>query len=166
MLRGVMKSPLQLHLGSAAYCAVLATLNWTWSASYSRKSGITAESVSPAALAFLLSVAVVVYYSVKCVRAARRRLELGQKVPAGRWIRSWGVACYALPLTFYNISTSTYMEGDHSLATITSGYGHPGSGATFWSAIIGMLLFQIFDRLKFAPNESAAAGSFTTRGAA
>lgn len=145
--RKIMKSFLQLHLGSAAYCAVLLVLNWSWSVKYSRQVGITSESVAPVAFAYLLSIGVALYYAFRCLKAAAARLEKGTKVREGRWIRSWSVLVYALPLLFHRSSTSTWIDGDGALATTTSGFGHQISSSVFLFAVVGLFLFQIFSRL-------------------
>lgn len=142
-----MKSFLQLHVGSAAYCAVLLVLNWSWSVKYSRQVGITSESVSPVVFTYLLSIGVALYYAFRCLRAAAPRLEKGKKVREGRWIRSWSVLAYALPLLFHRSSTSSWIDGDGALATTTTGFGHQISTSVFFFAILGLLLFQIFSRL-------------------
>lgn len=142
-----MRSFLQLHVGSAAYCAVLLVLNWSWSVKYSRQVGITSESVSPVVFAYLLSIGVALYYAFRCLKAAASRLEKGEKVREGRWIRSWSVLVYALPLLFHRNSTSSWIDGDGALATTTTGFGHQISSSVFLFSIFGLLLFQIFSRL-------------------
>lgn len=160
-----MKSFLQLHVGSAAYCAVLLVLNWSWSVQYSRQVGITSESVSPVVFAYLLSIGVALYYAVRCLRAAASRLEKGNKVSEGRWIRSWSVVVYALPLLFHRNSTSSWIAADGALATTTSGFGHPISSSVFLFAILGLLLFQIFSRLNTDAEDDRTNHSGQFRGA-
>lgn len=148
-----MKLFLQLHVGSAAYCAVLLVLNWTWSVKYSRQVGITSESVAPVVFAYLLSIGVALYYAFRCIKAAASRLEKGKKVREGRWIRSWSVLVYALPLLFHRSSTSSWIDGDGALATTTTGFGHQVSTSVFIFTILGLLLFQIFSRLNIDPED-------------
>lgn len=138
----------KLHLGSAGYCAVLAGLNWSRSVEYSRQVGLTRESFSPIGLAALLSSTVALYLFYRCVRSALSRLETGRKVREGRWIMSWGVILYALPLLWRQTSDSSWREPDGALAYATGGYGHALSSWVFLFAILGLLLFQIFMRLK------------------
>lgn len=137
----------KLHLGSAAYCALLVGLNWTRSTEYSRQFGVTSESYSPVALAWLISTAVVVYLAYRCVRSALSRLASGRKVREGRWIESWSVIVYALPLLVHKTSSSSWIEADGALATMSGGYGHALSGRVFLFAVLGLLLFQIVSRL-------------------
>ena len=89
---------LKLHLGSAGYGVLLAGLNWSRSIEYSRQFGKTGEGVYPVAFALLLSAGLALYMGYRCVRSALSRLESGRKVRKGRWIESWGVIIYALPL--------------------------------------------------------------------
>ena len=137
----------KLHLRSAVYCALLICLNWFRSVEYSRQVGVTSESFAPIGLALLLSAAVVLYLAYRCVRSALSRLESGKKVREGRWIESWGVIVYALPLLWHRISSSSWTEADGALATATGGFGHALSGWVFLFAILGLLLFQILARL-------------------
>jgi hypothetical protein len=160
-----MKSFVQLHVGSAAYCAVLLVLNWSWSVKYSRQVGLTSESVSPVAFALLLSIGVSLYYAFRCLIAAASRLEKGTKVGEGRWIRSWSVLVYALPLLFHKNSTSNWIDGDGALATTSSGFGHQLSTWVFLFAILGLLLFQIFSRLNLNPEEGRTNHYSQLRGA-
>jgi hypothetical protein len=137
----------KLHLRSAVYCALLIGLNWFRSVDYSRPFGVTSESFAPIGLALLLSAAVALYLAYRCVRAALSRLERGKKVREGRWIESWSVMVYALPLLWHRTSSSSWTESDGSLATATGGFGHALSGWVFLLAILGLLLFQILARL-------------------
>ncbi len=137
----------KLHLGSAGYCALLISLNWFRSVEYSRQFGVTSENLAPIALAALLSLAVVLYLIYRCVRAALSRLENGRKVRAGRWIESWGVIFYALPLLWHQTSSSSWREPDGAWAAATGGYGHALSSWVFLFAGSGLLLLQIFTRL-------------------
>ena len=153
-----MHSATKLHLVSAGYCAVLISLNWFRSVEYSRQSGVQSESFNPVALAALLSFAVALYLAYRCVRSALTRLEEGRKVKAGRWIKSWGVIFYALPLLWQQTSSSSWVEPDGALATATGGYGHASSSWVFLFAVLGLLLFQIFTRLTpgdVIPNQMA-----------
>jgi len=149
-----MSPTIKLHVWSAGYCASLVGLNWFRSVEYSRQIGLHSESVNPVALAFLLSVAVVLYLGYRCVRFALARLESGKKVRSGRWIKSWSVIVYALPLLWHRTSTSSWKEADGTLVTATGGYGHALSSWIFIFAIIGLLLFQFFTRLN-PDNEDA-----------
>lgn len=142
-----MKPSTKLHLGSAVYCALLIGLNWFRSVEYSRQFGVTSESFAPIGLALLLSAAVALYLAYRCVRATLSRLESGKKVREGRWIESWSVIVYALPLLWHRISSSSWTEADGTLATATGGFGHALSGWVFLFAILGLLLFQILARL-------------------
>ncbi len=152
----------KLHLGSAVYCALLVGLNWFRSVEYSRQFGVTSESLAPIALATLLSLAVALYLIYRCVRSALTRLEEGRKVRGGRWIKSWSVILYALPLLWHQISSSSWREPDGALATATGGYGHALSSWVFLFAVLGLLLFQILTRL--TPNDEDADCQRTTRG--
>ncbi len=138
---------LKLHLGSAGYCGMLASLNWWKSVQYSRQFGITNESNSPIALAFLISAAVALLLGFLCVWTAIKRLESGRKVRGGRWITHWGVLVYTLPLLGHRASSSSWIEADGVVATGTSGYGYAGSNAIFAFAVAALLLFQILARL-------------------
>jgi len=149
-----MNSSTKLHLGSAGYCALLVGLNWFRSVEYSRQFGLKSESFAPIALAYLLSVAVALYLVYRCVRSALSRLESGRKVREGRWIKSWTVILYALPLLWHQTSSSSWREPDRALATATGGYGHALSSWVFLFAVLGLLLFQIFTRL--TPDDEAA----------
>lgn len=142
-----MKYTAKLHLGSAGYCAVLIGLNWFRSVEYSRQSGLQSESFEPVALALVLSLVGVLYLAYRCLRDARARLESGRKVKTGRWIESWAVILYALPLLGHRVSTSSWREPDGALATATGGYGHACSPWVFLFAVLGLLLFQMFTRL-------------------
>lgn len=137
----------KLHLGSAGYCVLLVGLNWSRSVEYSRQFGVKSESFSPIALAWLLSTGVAVYLAWRCVRSALSRLESGMKVREGKWIESWSVMVYALPLLVHRTSSTSWTEADGALATMTGGYGHALSGRIFLCAILGLLLFQILIRL-------------------
>ena len=141
----------KLHLGSAGYCALLVGLNWSRSVEYSRKFGLTSESLVPVALGLLLSVSVALYLVYHCVRFALNRLKSGKKVREGRWIESWGVIIYALPLLWHRVSSSSWTEADGALARATGGYGHAISSWIFLFAVLGLLLFQI--RLRLAPDD-------------
>ncbi len=137
----------KLHLSSAGYCALLISLNWFWSVEYSRQFGVISENVTPVALAALLSLGVVLYLVYRCVRVALTRLEEGSKVREGRWITSWRVVLYALPLLVHRTSSSTWREPDGATAVSTGGYGHAVSSWVFLFAVLGLLLFQIFTRM-------------------
>jgi hypothetical protein len=157
-----MNSSTKLHLGSAGYCALLAGLNWFRSVEYSRQFGLKSESFAPVGLAFLLSAVVAVYLAYRCVRSALSRLESGKKVREGRWIESWGVIAYALPLLWHRTSRSSWTEADGALATASGGFGHALSGWVFLFAILGLLLFQILARLTSddeEPNHAAQTRS-------
>lgn len=151
---------LKLHLGSAAYCAILVSLNWFRIIEYTRKSGLTKESLTPVGLAALLSGAAALYLILLCLRAARTRLEEGRKIAPGRWIQSRAVLLYALPLLWHQESTSSWMEPDGSMATLSRGYGHGLSTQVFFFAIAGMLLFQILARLTSDDKDDATASAF------
>lgn len=142
-----MKPSAKLHLGSAAYCALLIALNWFRSVEYSRQFGVKSEGVAPIGLAFLLSTTVVLYLVYRCVRSVLARLESGRKLSEGSWIGNWGVMVYALPLLWHRTSSASWTEADGSLATATSGYGHALSSWIFLLAILGLLLLQILARL-------------------
>ena len=145
---------IKLHLGSAGYCALLASLNWFRSVQYSRQVGLKSESFSPVALALLLSGAFALYLAALCLRAARARLESGRMVKTGNWIESWVVVVYTLPLLWHQNSVSTWKEADGAMATEIGGYGHASSGWVFVFAVAGLLLFQILSRL--APTDDGA----------
>jgi hypothetical protein len=148
-------SPLiKLHLGSATYCLLLISLNWVRSVEYSRPLGITSETIAPVGLALLLSAAVVLYFAYRCIRAALSRLEKGNKVREGRWIESWSVIVYTLPLLVFRSSSSHWVEPDGTLAKATGGFGHALSTWVFLFAILGLLLFQILARLTDDDDES------------
>lgn len=149
----------KLHLGSAGYCALLISLNWFRSVEYSRQLGLKSESLTPVGLAALLSLVVALYLGYRCVRAALARLEDGRKVREGRWIRSWAVLLYALPLLWHQISTSSWKEPDGAVATVTSGYGQAASSSIFILAILGLLLFQIYVRLTPDDDDPEADGT-------
>lgn len=138
---------IKLHLGSASYCLLLISLNWVRSVEYSREFGVTSETVAPVGLALLLSAAVVLYFVYRCIRSALSRLETGKKVREGRWIESWSVLVYALPLLVFRSSISHWVEADGTLAKATGGFGHALSTWVFLFAILGLLLFQILGRL-------------------
>lgn len=142
-----MRPTTRLHLISAGYCALLIGLNWFRSVEYSRQFGVTKESFSPGGLAFVLSAAVAAYLFYRCVRSALARLQSGRRVREGRWVESWLVIVYALPLLFHRISSSSWIEADGALAKATGGFGHAFSGWVFLFAILGLLLFQILARL-------------------
>lgn len=148
----IMNPTTKLHLGSAGYCALLAGLNWFRSVEYSRQAGVASESFAPVLLALLLSTAVALYLAYRCVRSALSRLENGEKVREGKWIESWGVIAYALPLLVHRTSSSSWIEADGALAKMNSGFGHPLSSWIFLFAIVGLLLFQILIRLR--PDEN------------
>ena len=152
-----MKPPTKLHIWSAGYCLVLAGLNWSHTVAYSRPAGTQRESIDGISGALLLSGAIALYLMWHCIRSARIRLEAGKKVEGGRWVRSWGVLIYALPLIFRSVSTSTWTAPDGALATATGGYGSDRSFAVFLFAIAGLLLFQILSRLSMEKTEAEPA---------
>jgi hypothetical protein len=158
-----MNSSIKLHLGSAGYCALLVSLNWFKSVEYSRQFGLKSESDAPIALAYLLSVAVALYLVYRCVRSALSRLEGGRKVREGRWIESWAVILYALPLLWHRTSTSSWREPDGALATATGGYGHALSPWVFLFAVLGLLLFQIATRLTLDDQDAKPDGTDNSR---
>lgn len=137
----------KLHLYSAVYCAVLISLNWFRTTKYARVEGVTSESVTPVALALILSVVIVVALGWSVIKLARRRLEAGERVPSGRWIESWTVLVYALPLLFHNLRSSSWREADGVIATSFGGFGSDLSTWVFLFAIAGMLLAQVQHRL-------------------
>ena len=137
----------KLHLGSAGYCALLIGLNWFRSVEYSREFGLKSETLAPIALAALLSLIVALYLVYRCVRTALARLEDRKKIRAGRWIESWAVILYAVPLLWHRTSSSSWREPDGALATASGGYGYALSFWVFLFAVLGLLLFQIFLRL-------------------
>lgn len=144
----MMNPSIKLQIGSAGYCALLACLNWSRSVERSHQNGVFhRSSVDPIALAVLLAVGIVFYLLYRCVRAALRRLEIGRSVREGRWIKSWGVVVYALPLLFHLNSTARWKEADGAFVTVTGGYGHNLSIWVFVFAILGMFLFQMLTRL-------------------
>ncbi len=122
--------------------------------------------MSPVVFAYLLSIGVALYYAFRCLKAAASRLEKGKKVSEGRWIRSWSVLVYALPLLFHRRSTSSWIDGDGALATTTTGFGHQISTSVFFFAVLGLLLFQIFTRLNMDPEEGRTNHYSQLRGAA
>jgi hypothetical protein len=153
-----MNSSTKLHLGSAGYSTLLVGMNWSRPVEYSRQFGLKSESVAPIALAYLLSAGVVLYLVYRCVRSALSRLESGRKVRQGRWIRSWVVILYALPLLWHQNSSSSWREPDGAFAIATGGYGHALSSWVFLFAVLGLLLFQIFTRLT-SDDEDAEPGT-------
>jgi len=142
-----MKPTAKRHLRSALYCALLAGLNWFNSIEYARKIGVTHEGFYPVEWAFLVSGGVAVYFVFRCIKAARICLEHGEAVKKGKWIQDWAVLIYAIPLLFGRQSTSNWYEPDGALATTTRGYGHALSGSILVFAVVGMLAFQIHQRL-------------------
>jgi hypothetical protein len=143
-----MRAATKIHVLSASYCALLVGMNWFRSVSYSRTAGVTAESFSPVALAVLVSGSVACYLVIACFRLARARLENGRKVGEGKWIRSWIVVAYALPLLWRQSSTSISRADDGATVTMSNGYGHALSIYVFTFAVVGLLLFQILNRLR------------------
>jgi hypothetical protein len=142
----------KLHVVSATIASVFIALNWFRSVTYDRTNGITAESFSPVALAALISGALALYLTMLCVRSARVRIESGRGVGEGRWIQSWLVIVYALPLLWHQNSTSVRKEVDGAMATVTGGYGHDLSTWVFIFTVIGLYLFQIYVRLSTDEN--------------
>ena len=138
---------------------MLAGLNWSHTVAYSRTVGTQRESIDGISGALLLSGAITLCLMWRCIRSARIRLEAGKKVESGRWVRSWSVMIYTLPLIFRSISTSTWTAQDGALATATGGYGSDRSIAVFLFAIVGLLLFQILSRL--SPEKSEAEPATT-----
>jgi hypothetical protein len=137
----------KLHLWSALYCCVLISLNWFWRTDYARTNGLTSETIGLVGGAFLISLMVVVVLGWRALKLARWRLEQGEKVRDGRWIESWSVVLYALPLLWHHVSTSNWTAPDGALATSSGGFGHPLSSTVFLLAIAGLMLAQIRDRL-------------------
>ncbi|MBI3885139.1 MAG: hypothetical protein HY302_05350 [Opitutae bacterium] len=142
-----MKDPIRIYFAGAAYCALLASLNWFRTVEYSRAVGLKYESHTGAEAALTIAAAVVAYQSWRCLKYARARLESGNRVEPGRWIFSWGVLLFTLPLLYRRTTTSSWKEADGALATATGGYGHTLSGTVFVLAVLGMLLWQIAGRL-------------------
>lgn len=145
----------KLHLWSAAYCALLASLNWFRTVEYSRRVGMTYQSYVPVGVAWLLSFLTVLYLAWLCIRQAQLKLELGVKVAPGKWIQSPLVILYALPLLWHQQATTSWREMDGTLATMTNGYGQPLSSWVFCYAVVGLLLFQVLVRLSTEGEERA-----------
>ena len=137
----------KLHLWSALYCGVLISLNWSRATQYARPVGLTSESKAPVMLALLLSLLVMVVLLWRVLRFVRRRLEAGEKVEPGRWIESWSVMIYALPLLWHQGSTSSWIAPDGTVATTVSGFGTDISPRIFLFAVVGLLLSQLAHRL-------------------
>lgn len=137
----------KIHLWSAIYCGVLISLNWFWKTDYARAVGVTSEATELVGGAFLISVAVVVSLGWRVWNLVRAHLEQGDKVCAGRWIESWSVIIYALPLLWHQVSTSSWRAPDGALATSTGGFGNALSPTIFLLAIAGLVLAQIKNRL-------------------
>ena len=137
----------KLHLWSALYCCVLISLNWFWRTDYTRTNGLTSETIGLVGGAFFISLLVAVILALRALKLARWRLEQGEKVRDGRWIESWSVLLYALPLLWRQVSTSSWRAPDGALATSSGGFGHPLSSTVFLLAIAGLVLAQIKDRL-------------------
>lgn len=154
-----MKPLAKLHLWSAGYCLVLAGLNWSRTVEYARAAGLRRESIDGIGGALLLSGAIALYLAWSCIRTARLRLEAGKKVQSGRWVPSWSVLIYALPLVFRFNSTSNWTDPDGALATATGGYGGALSRAVFLFAVAGLLLFQIRSRLSIENTEAEPAAT-------
>ena len=142
-----MKPLARLHLASAVYCGVLVSLNWFQVTHYARTQGLTSEAISPVGLALLLSIIVLLVLAWRILRLVRWHLEQGRRVGAGRWIESWSVALYALPLLWHRVTTSSWTEADGAVATTTGGFGHAWSLWVFVFALGGLLLAQIGSRL-------------------
>lgn len=137
----------KLHLFSALYCGILIALNWSRTTQYARSEGVTSESVAPVALALILSMLVVVVLGWRVLRIVRDRLETGASVPPGRWIESWSVLIYALPLLWQNIRGSSWRMADGTIATTIGGFGSSLSTWVFLFAVAGLLLAQVEARL-------------------
>lgn len=152
-----MKPIAQLHLKCAVYCATLAALNWSHSVEYSRAIGPYSEINAPVGLALLLAGGIALVLAVRCVRAAKRRLETGRRVAAGGWIPSKSVLLYALPLLFSHTTTSTWVEADGTRAVANGGFGHALSPWVFLLAAAGMILFQLHATL--ADNDAPTAAA-------
>ena len=149
-----MKPSRKIHLWSASYCLLLAVLNWSRTVEYSRAGGTKGSSIlTPIEVAFVLSAVVLLVLGVRIVRSARRHLETGRRVTAGRWIQDRSVVLYTLPLLFYRQTTSSWIEPDGAVANSISRYGGALTLAVLLFAILGMLLFQVL--LRLVPAEKA-----------
>jgi hypothetical protein len=82
-----------------------------------------------------------------CIRSAKLRLENGPIINEGRWIQSWWVLLYFVPLLFRRTTTSSWVELDGCFASSTGGYGHNSSFQVFLMAVLSVLLIQIYSRL-------------------
>lgn len=137
----------RLHLASALYCGVLIALNWFRTTDYGRTKGLIHEAISPVAGALLIALALVVVLCWRALKSVRWRLETGERVPPGRWIESWSVMLYPLPLLWHQMSTSVWKQPDGTVVTAVGSFGSSLSSSIFWLAIVGLLLAQIERRL-------------------
>lgn len=151
-----MKPFAKLHLMCAVYCTSLAALNWSRAVEYSRTAGLQSTTNAPVGLALLLAGGIALVLAARCVRAAKRRLETGQRVVAGRWISSESVLLYALPLLISHQTTSTWVEADGARVVANGGFGHALSPWVFLLAAAGMILFQFHARLATADTPRSA----------
>lgn len=138
---------MKLHLWSVIYCAVLTSLNWFRTTEYARHEGIHSQSEAPVLAALLVAGGVCFYLLLQCVRHAKLRLETGRRVAGGKWVLSWSVVIYALPLLFVSQTTSTWHEADGVIATATGGFGHMLSRWVFLCAAVSLFSFQVLMRL-------------------
>ena len=149
----------KLHLGSAAYALLLCSVNWTYQVKYLRQVGLTASSWTPAGLALVFSFTVMVVLLVRIVRQVRTALAAGTRIAPARWIDTWFVLVYLLPLLWRNTATSTSIDSDGTTMLVTRGYGHEGAPLVFLFAAASLLLFQVYTRLQPpSPRPPEAAG--------
>ncbi len=142
----------RLHLQSAGYGVLLTCLNWSYRVEHKQALSHGYYSFDAVNLALLISLGVVFYYGRRCFRDARYRLETGRRVEGGKWIQSWRVMAYALPLLYKRDAVSIWREIDGTMKTASGGYGHTLSVWVFLFAVIGILLFQFHQRLMVGGN--------------
>lgn len=145
-----MTSSNRVHLHSACYCAVLISLNWSFSVEYGRELGRLRESTFGIGGAVVLSAGVTLYLLYRCVRLAKAHLESGTGVGPGRWFPDLEVLVYSLPLLYRHSMDATWTAPDGALATRTGGFGHELSTTVFSLSICSLLLYQVFLRLREA----------------
>lgn len=148
----------KLHLGSAAYALLLCSVNWTYQVKYLRQVGLTASSWTPAGLALALSFTVMIVLLYRIIRQVRTALAKGTRIAPARWIDTWLVLVYLLPLLWRQTVTSTSIAADGTTKVLTRGYGHESAPLVFLFAAAGLILFQVYTRLQPpSPRPPAAA---------
>lgn len=143
----------------AAFCALLALLNWHSLTTYERTtSGLVRSEQAPVALALTLAVGLTAWLFWKTWSVVREVLSHGVQVRPARWVESRWAFLGLLPLLAHVEWRSSWIEPDDAVAQKVVSYGH---SLSVWVLVFGaaaIVLLQVRARLAEALREAVLRG--------